>query len=675
MVKLAESSCARSYALAVRVVWMLGIAAAVAACTKNKNREVTEEPVAEARDTRALWRLAPAAAKTGVVVAPGTLATLHHGFMTAARGARMVPARVLDQLLAEVRRSGFDPSSPAGLGAIGVDARLGAAVFFAGEEPYAVLPVGDRAAFRKAFGGDEIEGVDRFADGSACAPSAGHYRCAQSPERLADWTSSPEPLDRDWPAHLRGSIEMRIDGAWLAEPLGRYLGAISGAWIGIQFERGAVDVRFSIAGAPRPKMRRSGATPLADAAKRSNPSALLILGFAEAALRTQRAGFKKADEPTPFGVTSGEVFDSLTGEIVAYTPAGERTRGYIDVGINDPATWRSLLEHCTSLAAINPAFAVEKTERGCRLTLPSLVDLEVEVGDGSLVMSAGDRAAGRAGDTQTLPQQLLDERWLAAVWVRGSAFGGAPGVIPIPNAELMLQAYPPVAIALWAFAHVSELGAGIRADDRGLHGFARVATTWRNPDDVVEALEPVAARFAAGDARSIDAVKALGRAHPDSILAADLALGAGGTVGATLAVLTATAVPAFLTYIKKSKAGEARRQLARLYDGVRVYHAKTGALPKASTALTPPAGSCCSRDGDECAPDPTLWTGTWAELSFSIDEPHSYHYQYVVAPDASELTVRAIGDLDCDGVYSTFEMYSRSPPVPAPTVFRENELE
>ncbi len=51
-----------------------------------------------------------------------------------------------------------------------------------------------------------------------------------------------------------------------------------------------------------------------------------------------------------------------------------------------------------------------------------------------------------------------------------------------------------------------------------------------------------------------------------------------------------------------------------------------------------------------------MWTHpTWTALNFSVDDAHAYSYQFEVNPDGQSFTARALGDLDCDGVYSTFE--------------------
>jgi hypothetical protein len=62
--------------------------------------------------------------------------------------------------------------------------------------------------------------------------------------------------------------------------------------------------------------------------------------------------------------------------------------------------------------------------------------------------------------------------------------------------------------------------------------------------------------------------------------------------------------------------------------------------------------------------DPTgTWDDpTWQALSFAVTDPHCYSYQYDSSGDmtAAMFTARAVGDLDGDGRYSTFERAGRS---------------
>ena len=91
-------------------------------------------------------------------------------------------------------------------------------------------------------------------------------------------------------------------------------------------------------------------------------------------------------------------------------------------------------------------------------------------------------------------------------------------------------------------------------------------------------------------------------------------------------------------------------RLRRLAQGVRRFVAENQKLP-ASLPLTPPPGACCP--AGTCPPDAARWKD-WRLLGFSVDEPHSFSYELVVGE--AGFTARAIGDLDCDGEYATFEL-------------------
>ena len=57
-------------------------------------------------------------------------------------------------------------------------------------------------------------------------------------------------------------------------------------------------------------------------------------------------------------------------------------------------------------------------------------------------------------------------------------------------------------------------------------------------------------------------------------------------------------------------------------------------------------------------PNAGTWVApTWQALNFAIEGPFYYRYEYVATGQGAgaKFTARAIGDLDCDGVFSTFE--------------------
>ena len=139
----------------------------------------------------------------------------------------------------------------------------------------------------------------------------------------------------------------------------------------------------------------------------------------------------------------------------------------------------------------------------------------------------------------------------------------------------------------------------------------------------------------------------------------------------------------------KAKTSEAREMVKRIYDGARAYYMdppQPGVpvippqFPAPSTPLTPPIGTCCEQGG-KCNPNAAYWEAPqWKAVFVSVDDPHYYSYQYEVADDGRSFTSRAVGDLDCDGDFSTFEMTgvvardADGPPGAAP-VTRIRELE
>ncbi|TMQ06571.1 MAG: hypothetical protein E6J90_45995 [Deltaproteobacteria bacterium] len=127
-------------------------------------------------------------------------------------------------------------------------------------------------------------------------------------------------------------------------------------------------------------------------------------------------------------------------------------------------------------------------------------------------------------------------------------------------------------------------------------------------------------------------------------------------------VLLLTALCAIATYpvarrscIAKTRAAEADELLGYLVDRVAAHVAATGRVPPTAAGPTPETG-CCAR-GETCPVDAAAWSGPgWRELAFSIDGPHRFAYQY--APDTAGLsaTLRAVGDVACDGAIRTVEV-------------------
>jgi len=134
-------------------------------------------------------------------------------------------------------------------------------------------------------------------------------------------------------------------------------------------------------------------------------------------------------------------------------------------------------------------------------------------------------------------------------------------------------------------------------------------------------------------------------------------------------VTAAVAIPAFISYIRSAKQAEVDGRLheiarsAQSYYGAEHMTATGAALPPQFPASTPvtPERSCAENADGRCQPDPAAWQNpTWQALNFSISEPHYYRYQFV--SEGTAFTARALGDLDNDGIFSTFELTGQGTP-------------
>ena len=127
-------------------------------------------------------------------------------------------------------------------------------------------------------------------------------------------------------------------------------------------------------------------------------------------------------------------------------------------------------------------------------------------------------------------------------------------------------------------------------------------------------------------------------------------------VVAIVGLLSAIAVPSFIKYMHRARTSEASQQLEKIYNAARIYFIERQ-VPD-SQAPTP-AVTCCAGGNSKGAVDAAQWkVPTWEKLHFAIAESHYYRYEFVRTGVAagSSFTARALGDLDCDGLYSTYEM-------------------
>jgi hypothetical protein len=588
-----------------------------------------------------LWALAPPDTEVAVVLREGALPLL-------VRGVRVLATKSEPFLAAQVKAAlatlPIDLMDDASLTAAGVDPERGAAVFVVHGHHVLVPPASDEKKVR-----------DKLGAGWWCKEIRGRFACADAEAALATVGTSTALSDvvKAASLDLRGDIE-----GYLAHPPVDFLHVENprGFWFSAHFEPGAVTLRAKLAGKtvvpPIPALTLAGGL-----AERRPSGILLVQGGAFMRM------LSRFDVPLPGGQTSAKLLAALTGEVVAWVPSGVPARGYLKVGVKDAATVRRLLDACEDFT-IEPLIVARKDGDRCKgmLRLPNLkepIPVDAWLEDGALVFGFGEHAAKDAprGDLASYVPELLEKKWALASWGRGLYALALPDML-----GAMGGANPSMSRSVMSMlSHMTEAGMAFGWDEEGYRATFRIATTFANPDEIVTALEPLLARLAGGDASAAAEVQALAKKYPGSPLAETLQTGGpGGVIAATFVpgVVAAVAIPAFMRNARKAKTVEATTLVKRLYDGAHAYYEEGGSkrFPGPSASATP-AGPCCGHPGDKCSPDASLWSkDPWKSLGFSVDDPHYYRYEYDVSGDGKSFSARALGDLDCDGVYSTFEL-------------------
>lgn len=122
-----------------------------------------------------------------------------------------------------------------------------------------------------------------------------------------------------------------------------------------------------------------------------------------------------------------------------------------------------------------------------------------------------------------------------------------------------------------------------------------------------------------------------------------------------MGVLAAVATVRFARYASRSKTAEASHNVAKIYQGQmsRQFAAQErGETPSFANASPLPAAAPTRA---KYRANVAQWEAStaWIAIRFSLNIPH--YYQYASPGGDSAFTARAVGNLDGDGVYSTFE--------------------
>ncbi len=125
-----------------------------------------------------------------------------------------------------------------------------------------------------------------------------------------------------------------------------------------------------------------------------------------------------------------------------------------------------------------------------------------------------------------------------------------------------------------------------------------------------------------------------------------------------IGIAAAIAIPAFINYVKRSKTAEASSNVMVMARGAESY-CSTERLGDSSMYPTSPGGPLPTRPGSMKQTASFSADATFSALGFGPPDP--VYYSYSAVPDArGGLRLTANGDLDDDGVLSTFESYCDS---------------
>jgi type IV pilus assembly protein PilA len=142
-------------------------------------------------------------------------------------------------------------------------------------------------------------------------------------------------------------------------------------------------------------------------------------------------------------------------------------------------------------------------------------------------------------------------------------------------------------------------------------------------------------------------------------------------VVAILGILAAIAIPAFVTYVRRSKTVEATENLSKMFDAVASYYSRERVGSELTATMVTSCTVPTADDGKAMTDQKQLGnytTAAWTAgtgIGFAVSGPAYYRYEFQnraagagacsTDPNITVYELRAIGDLDKDGTFSTFQ--------------------
>jgi hypothetical protein len=552
-----------------------------AACDK-KTRPGSQSPPRDS--TASLWALAPPRSPGGLVIGDGvpTRAVELGAALWKLVAERPWTKPYLDEARAEMQRElPFDILDPAAWKASGFDLSKGFAIFAAddGREPaLMVLPVGDRAAFRKTVkatsenqGGRE---VDRLESDVLCATAGDRYLCATKLEHIDEAVKAHDStlatamkgLAKD----KRGDAEFYVDMTRMPNPDGALPSTL---WGSLRFGDDGLTSHLWMKGpelAPA-AMFLSRNPPSADMKQHTGRAGMVM----RVALQMDKiAATLPPMEPVGAIDVKRDVVDQLTGEIQIVTTSDAKLGGIVLFGLKDGGPLAKALQHGCELAKAAVAsekdvkvtidFAggactadVEMKELAApgfdRLRLRAAVEgklASVAFGDVDLKSFAGS-ADKDAGSNEA--KDALAGPYATVWWMRGFDFSsGLPPALMGQLVGLEPKVANAVDMASWLGAHLYEIAMASGFENDTMHVLVRVTTVGADPPEARKAYgEALRKRFAGDTSGWQAAIADLQKQHPESV-AARMSSASGGTAF-VVGMMAAIAIPAFVKYIEMSK--------------------------------------------------------------------------------------------------------------------------
>lgn len=134
---------------------------------------------------------------------------------------------------------------------------------------------------------------------------------------------------------------------------------------------------------------------------------------------------------------------------------------------------------------------------------------------------------------------------------------------------------------------------------------------------------------------------------------------AWGIAVAVVALGCGKSKDAYEDYQQRGRSTEALIHLDKIGTWATQMFVTESRFPATEAPLTPATACCAQNAGGKrrCAATPSDWAApAWRELDFAPDRDHDFQYAYKPDPGGQGFHAYAVGDLDCDGTFVTYEL-------------------